>query len=718
MILVAVFVNEGFFLAIFVLLFYIRRFPRKYWLYFCVCLLAFGWLRLSLRERSYPFSEEMTTYYATVREIRRQRDDRQTAIIDIAGNKVFLTYPHGEPRLLPGDIIAVKGRIRKPTNPTVPHQFNFKRHLRTQGIGLTLYATSLTKIDESWSIWRYQYQILEWLEASYPPLTAAYIQALFLGVRDGIEPGALEAYNQLGILHLFAISGLHVALLTTILMHLLKRIGLIQNLIDLFVFCFLGIFIIITGASASIVRAGGMMMLALLNRRFKWQLSAYDIFAIVFMINFIINPRQIYQSGFIFSYWITFVLISTQSFFREFSPLKITLFIPFMAQLAGLPIRLAGSYEFNLVAYLNNLLLVPLVTYAIIPLLLLALVIPQLSLLTEHVLVGFEELSLLFSQRLNVPTTFGALTLEVILLLAAMLLFCCWYFGVTKKSGVWLGLILAYAITLEGQRLWRPNSQITFLDVGQGESTVIQSPFQSCTVIIDTGGIFSFSGASSSIFSRTLEPFLLGEGIRRVDYLILTHEHFDHIGEAIPLLERFTVTNLVISEATPTGLLKDIIRVADEQNTAVLTARPHDVITCANQIHTFIHQAVRNMDINEESLVSTLAINDFTVLFTGDIGFPAEATILKNYSLSGLDIYHVAHHGSRFSNSMAFLESLSPRYAVVSAGRNNFYGHPSRELFEVVNDLNIPLLNTQNEGTIQFKINRRGYQIFIYPPDF
>jgi len=715
-ILVAYLVNQGFFVAISLFFVYFKRFPKTYWTYIGVSILAFGWLRLALATGGdYVLSENTKTYEAVVLEIKRQSSERQTAIIEINSLRVYLTYGSSEPKLLPGDVIEVIGQLKEPANPTVPHQFNFKHYLKTERVDLTLYTSQLSVVEHQWSIWQYQYQMVNWIEERYPPLTSTYLQSFFFGVRDGIDEQLTIAYEQLGIVHLFAISGLHVNLLTQIFRYCLKRLGIIQNLVNILLIGFLIIFIILAGGSSSIVRAGIMAILSIVNKQFKWHLSAYDMLSILFIGNFLINPLKIYQIGFIFSYWITFILISFQTILQALTTLKKQFFIPFIAQISALPIQLAHSYELNLAAYIVNLIMIPLVTSTIIPMLLVTLLIPRVAILTEKILIGFERLNLWCAQWLNIPWVFGSLSLSTILLLMVYLVMAGWYFEKTAKNWVWLSLVIIVIGTLELQRIFKPENQFTVLDVGQGDSLVIQSSYQRCTIVVDTGGMFSFNGPATSIFSQTLEPYLLGEGVKQIDYLILTHEDFDHIGEAIPLLQRFPVKTLVIGETKPTDLYQDIFAVAREVNTEIRIAKTGDVMTCSNQKHHFLQPEAKATNNNDNSLVIALELKGFTALLTGDIGFEVEADILKEYSLDHLDVYKVAHHGSKYSNSQTFLEALNPTYAVVSAGRNNLYGHPSRELLAILDNLDMPLLSTQDYGTIQVKITGNGFRIYTNP---
>ena len=197
---------------------------------------------------------------------------------------------------------------------------------------------------------------------------------------------------------------------------------------------------------------------------------------------------------------------------------------------------------------------------------------------------------------------------------------------------------------------------------------------------------------------------MLGEGIRAIDYLILSHGDVDHIGEATSLMETFNVKHLVVSKYSESEQLKDVIKLAKQLNVNVLTPKTNDTLTCGNQTLTFLQPDEKQANENDQSLVLTVDISDLTVLLTGDISTEVETDILSQYPGLKLDVYKAAHHGSKTSNSLFFLEQLAPSISVVSSGKNNRYGHPSQEVLSTLSTLNIPVLNTQVDGTIQFEM--------------
>ena len=719
-IVLGIFVYNGLLILLPLLAFFYFRFPKSYWVFLFVFGASILLLHFATEEPTIPYlSGEQATYTTQIIRVRRRTDERQTAIISIDGKRVFMTFRDTYPRLIPGQTVEIFGRLTEPSEPTVPHRFNFRTFLRNQGIHLTIHTSELVVVETNFSPWRFQYDLADWIRDRFPPLTSSYLQSFFLGLRDDMDEETMDIYSNLGILHVFAISGVHVTLLAGIIRDALKRIGLIDIIVDVILTLFCITFIFITGGSVSIIRACAMAILAIINRRLKLGLSSFDIFAIVFIANFILDPLVVYQRGFQFSYWIAFILICSRPTLRGLTPIQTRLTIVFLARMASIPIAVSSGYEINITSYIANLVLVPLLMQIIIPALLLTLFLPFLAPLTDFLLRTFEYLNSFLQPFLNINVIFGSVPLPVIILLMSLLLTSCYFYEKHKKLWIRLALIGLYILVLETNRIWQPYTAITFLDVGQGDAVIIRSPYQACTIVIDTGGDVSrIRSNSPSIFSNTLEPYLLGNGVRNIDFLILTHEHYDHIAEAIPLMNRFNVRNIIISEAEYEHQMQAIIDEARRQSIPIRVVRPLDTFACGNQVYTFIHDKIDNLDVNEDSLVMTVEVDDFNVLLTSDIGHITESAILANNHLSHIDIYQVAHHGSRYSNSLEFMDTLNIRYAIVQVGRRNFYGHPHAELFDVTDELGIPLLNNTEHGTIQFRLRNGNYQIHIWPFDF
>lgn len=715
-ILIGVLMNGGAWYLIFIFLVYLRRFPKTYWIYFLIFLISFSYYHTLEHQTKLHTNASLEPTEALVVKIKKQSREKQTAILEIGSERIYWTTSSVEPKLMPGDIVLVNGELNVPMAATVPNGFDFKQYLSHQKVYLTLYTNEFELIGHQFTIRQWQYELAQQIEMNFPPLTGAYMKAWLLGMTDDLEEEIQTLYSELGIIHLFAISGLHVGLLSFLLRFVLKRLGVIEELSQLIVIVALVLFMVISGGSPSIVRASGMSILLMINKRLRLNLSSLDVFSILFLVNVCLNPRQIYQLGFIYSYWMTFILICFQPTFQKLGTKSLFFFLPFIAQCASAPIQLYFYDEINVLSYLVNLWVIPLVSLCLLPLLILTILIPFIAPLTNHLLMLFESVIVGSASLFTWNWIVGEFSLN--LLLGLLLLFLGNGYVFEKKrcfSNYAISIILVIFL-LESHRFFVSESQFTMLDVGQGDSVIIQSSYRRCSVVVDTGGTYQFTGKPKPIFSTTLEPFLKGEGIRTIDYLILTHGDFDHVGEAVSLLQTFEVKEVLTNGQPLNELMKEIEEVAKEVGTIFRQVKQEEVLTCGNQILTFLQSNQIKSDGNAASLVFTLEMDGFSALLTGDMGVSEEAEILSRYQLNQLTVYKAAHHGSKTSNSNSFLRRLSPMITLVSSGRKNRYGHPSVELIENLKQLEIPLLNTQYDGSIQFKIRRDRLSIQSFPP--
>lgn len=715
-ILIGIMVNVGAFYVLLVSLVYWFRFPKTYWIYFLITMGSFLYLKGTDSMIEIPLSNEIESIEARVIDVKQRTSDKQTVIINWNKEKLYVTLTQIEPKLIPGDMIQFEGMVQEPMNSTIPHGFDFKNYLNQQHINRTVTSRSFNIIGHQFTVKQWQYSLAEKIEKSFPDRTSSYMKAWLLGLMDGIGEEVQSLYSELGVIHLFSISGLHVSLLVLIMGYLLRRIGVIETITEIAMIVGLIGFTLISGVSVSVVRASGMRLLFILNHRLDWKLSSLDIFSILFIFNFILNPQQVYQLGFIYSYWLTAMLICFQSQLRQ-QPQKILFFyLPFIVQLMALPIQLYFNYYVNLYSYFANLVLIPLVSVLLLPLLMVTLVIPFFAPFVEAGLIILETSLSFLAPFFRLYWISGDISITIVSVLCMILLFTAFYVEKYKRASAWIICIGILFIIIEIQRMTHFSSKLTMLDVGQGDSFVIQSPLQQCNVVIDTGGKVSFEGERQSIFGNTLKPYLLGEGIGQIDYLILSHADFDHIGEVIPLLNDFKVKEILINARQPNEFMQEIIDVANRKGVKVRQVNPRDEVLCGNQKLTFLQTSSEKENENDASLIVLFEMDEFSAFLSGDISQKVEQQLIQEYHLPKVNLYKAAHHGSKTSNSKQLLLTLQPELILVSAGRKNRYGHPSDEVIQLAKELQIPLLATPDLGSIQVKIQKQDFKICSFPP--
>ena len=256
--------------------------------------------------------------------------------------------------------------------------------------------------------------------------------------------------------------------------------------------------------------------------------------------------------------------------------------------------------------------------------------------------------------------------------------------------------VLAYLLNPGGD-IGHPEGTmaVSFIDVGQGDSELIQLP-DGRNILIDTGENSEYDN---------LKSYLQSKGVERIDHCIATHPHSDHMGSMASIVEDFEIGEFympdIINDTVSYNRLLDAL---DEKGIEPNDVTAGDILLEEEGIRAeFLAPAdTEYEDLNNYSAVLRLAYGDTAFLFTGDAETDSEQEMLNaGYELSA-DVLKVGHHGSRTSSSSAFLDAVNPQYAVISCGKDNDYGHPAAQTIENLEERDITILQTQNEGDIVF----------------
>ena len=258
---------------------------------------------------------------------------------------------------------------------------------------------------------------------------------------------------------------------------------------------------------------------------------------------------------------------------------------------------------------------------------------------------------------------------------------------------------------------------IYFLDVGQGDCTVIVGSHLKYVVMIDTGGKISFEEEDWEVRNKTYTisnnviTFLKSLGITKIDTLIGTHGDRDHIGEMMNIINDFKVEKVIFNCGELNDLEKELIE--------VLGKKKIPYYSCVKELNVDNNKlySLNNKDYgneNDNSSVIYTELNKHKFLFMGDAGVDVEEDILKKYKLKNIDVLKVGHHGSKSSTSFDFVKQIMPRYSVISVGRNNRYNHPNQEVLDNLN--NSTIYRTDINGTIELTIYKNKLDIMTYEP--
>jgi competence protein ComEC len=233
----------------------------------------------------------------------------------------------------------------------------------------------------------------------------------------------------------------------------------------------------------------------------------------------------------------------------------------------------------------------------------------------------------------------------------------------------------------------------TFFDVGQGDAALIQADGK--TMLIDAGPEKS---------ADTLLGYLSNLGIKQIDILVGTHPHEDHIGGMVDVLTNYVVSEIWMPKAqSDTKTFEDLLLTIQNKGLKITAPTPESTYTLGNAKITVLAPIGQVYeDLNNYTIVLRIDYGDTSILFAGDAEELAESEILQSSADVNVDILKVGHHGSNTATSQAFLDAVSPEWAVISCGKDNPYGHPNSETLERLQASGATILRTDLDGTITF----------------
>ena len=607
-----------------------------------------------------------------------------------------------------GSIIKVEGKLDYPKKNTNFNLFNYKNYLLSEKIYFVLTANKITYIKDTDNIFFKAKNLLINYINNFK--TKDYLYTFILGNTSLLEQDTKKSFQNNGISHLFAVSGMHITLISTLLMYLLKKITKnhdISYIITIFILLF---YTFITNFSSSILRAFLLFLLIYINKKFKFNLKTIEIIMLILLILLMYNPFYIYSIGFKFTFIISIILIlfskKINNFKNYFSKLLMTSLISFFI---SLPIVINNFFEINLISPLLNLIFVPFISIIIFPFSLISLILPFLDNIFYIIVKFMENISIYINNTLSINIIIGKMNLIMIVIYYLLTLIC--LNKVLVKKYIYVLPIITLILIYSNINYFNKNLIVTMLDVGQGDSLMIAFPNNKGNILIDTGGIVNFTKTNYEISTSTIIPYLKSIGIKKINYLVLTHGDFDHMGEAVNLVNGFKVEQVVFNCGEFNDLEKELIK--------VLNQKKIKYYSCVKELNIdnnklYFLQTKKYDNENDNSNVIYTELNGYKFMFMGDAGVDKEKDILDKYNLSNVDVLKVGHHGSKTSSSKEFIDEINPKYGIISVGKNNRYGHPNKE---VLNNLeNSKIYRTDQDGSIMFKIKNDKLEIETCSP--
>ncbi len=606
--------------------------------------------------------------------------------VELKGIEKLISYPKDFEYNI-GDVIKVKGTLSTVKSNTIPNVFDYKKYLKYQDINYVLNIDTVYLISKNKNI---LYKVKETIKNIIKNRNSfSYLNSFIMGNTTYLNSDIKSIYQKIGISHLFSISGTHITLITLLFSYLYKKKKINNTIYFLLINIIVIFYLFLTNYKVSILRFVLFFDISFINKKVNLGYDNLKTMIIVILLSLIINPYYFFQTGFEYSYLISFFLIRFSNlikgnYFRKL--LKISI----ISIITSFPITIYNNYEINLLSIIYNLFYVPLVSFILFPLSILIVLFPIL----DNILMFFInvlENSAIFLSKINVLTFIFAKPSFLLMFVYLVLI----YFFFSKKKKVLLIILIIIHYNINAIR---KDSYVMALDVGEGDSLIIKN--KNKTILIDTGGSPNYS------YHKDIIMFLKSDGIRKINYLILSHGDFDHMGEAINIVENFKVDKVIFNCDSYTDLEKNLIKVLDKKKIKYYSCIKE--LSLNNNKLLFLQTRIYDNE-NDNSNVIYTELNGYKFMFMGDAGLDKEKDILDKYDLPKIDVLKVGHHGSNTSTGQDFINIIKPKYSIISVGKNNRYGHPNKE---VLNNLkNSIIYRTDINGSILFRIKKSTLSI-------
>lgn len=659
-----------------------------------------------------------------------------------------------EKKIYPGDQISCTGRLSAIKETSNPGEFDARTYYYSLGIRYQFFGKAISrKKERPLSVYRMAGRVRERMDAVYRYILSeneyGLLKAMFLGDKTELSSEEKRLYEENGVAHLLAVSGLHVSIVGGMLFRFLRKRKFsyaVSCICSSFVLLF---YAIMTGFGNSVFRAVIMFLIFLLAQYFGAEYDMVSSMSLAGILMLYDDPLRILESGCIISFTSIFAIGMIVPFAKELEEKRRkSKLIPgeflieskwkkrirqdfltsvIISMVIG-PLLLRFYYQWSPYSVLLNLFVIP----AMSPLLLSAITggvvglfqlwagmagcIPAVLLLR-----GFHVIFQFIHKMPGAVIVTGCPSWWKILLfyLVELCLFICWYYRLWSVGCVFILILIA-------GRFCRPVPplQISMLDVGQGECIFLKTPANE-TVLIDGG-----STSKKHIADYTILPALKYYGTDHLDYVIITHTDEDHISGIRELLEEeYPVKNIILPDTLAMRFpeqktekrevqerdresKKNILEVIKKSNANVLKISKGDIIKLDRISLSCLHpvKGWDDEDVNSGSIVFALSYEKFTMLFTGDLPGEQEALFMKEVP-SPVSILKTAHHGSKNSTTDLFLKMVHPQKAILSAGKNNLYGHPHKETIKRLQKNGADIYGTLWGGAIHIESNGQKYQI-------
>ena len=612
------------------------------------------------------------------------------------------------------DRVYITGEVSIPKERSNPGTFDYRRYLKSIGIRCIITAENIENVKKAGGIAALlksaKCRTADIFESALGD-DSAVVMGLLFGETSGIDEDIIETFRRGGTAHVLAVSGLHLGLLYSFLCRFKRKKRSIPA--DIAIVLALSAYTALAGFTASVVRACLMIFIHIAGNHLNRRYDLISSTCVSMIIILAVNPMQIYSAGFQMS----FLAVITLGIMIPLIQKKIKgILLPMIAVQTGMvPYTM---YVFNYVSLTSVISNIPVyfIAAAMIPAGILVIAFCWLPVIAKPaaMITGLFVKLLLWCNDFTYMG--GVFTFDVaspsVIFLAVYYIFIFYMcseagqIALIRRNYKKIAAVFAAAVICgAGCSVYLSDgfekTDMVFVDVGQGDCLHIKAGGKN--LLIDGGGSFNYNVGKS-----TLKPYLLKNGVTKIDMAIATHLHTDHYQGLKELSQTYRIKKLGVYEANSVNenhLKKEF------KTDEILYLAAGDVINMGRNVSVEVLSPDRGnpldeKDENKNSLVLRVNVKGSSVLMTGDIDEKGEKTLIADTDIK-TDILKIAHHGSRYSSCEKFIAVAAPKIAVIQVGKNT-YGHPSEEVIKRLEEHKITVLRNDEQGAVGIRVNKAG----------
>lgn len=667
--------------------------------------------------------KEMVTIISDIQE----KEYKKVCIAKIVRNnkKILINIKMSQdiPSIKYGDSLYIEGEFKQPEEARNYKGYNYKQYLKTKKIigTVELEKVKILKSSNGSFIHNIQKYIRDTINGTLTDEEGNLLLAILLGDKDKLSEDIQESFKTSNLSHMLAVSGAHVSYIILGLTYVLQNSIIGKKNGKIVCIIFLLAFMAITNFTPSVTRACIMAILTLFSSIIYRKSDVYTNISVAALITLIFNPYSLLDLGFQLSYGGTIgIIIFIKRIQEKKSNSKVINYIKQMALVsiyANIIIIPIMMYHFNTVSFtfiISNIMASPILGIIVITGFLFIIASITVKPLTRLIAIFIKPI---LSILIKISQICSKLPFSNILVVTPYMFNVISYYAIilycikSKKNNkckiiiclLIVLILINFIIYIFPQKL-----RIFFIDVGQGDSTLIITPDKK-TVLVDGGGSDSFD-----VGEKVLLPYLLDRRILKVDYVLISHFDTDHCGGILTIMEKVKVKNIIISEqAEHSENYERFKKLMIHKRIRLIEVKKGDKIKIGRYSEFKIlfptSRLLSENPLNNNSIVAQFNYNNFKMLFTGDIEKLAEQQILKTEKAEiRADILKVAHHGSKTSSIPEFIKAVRPKIALIGVGKNNTFGHPNQQTIKNLENIKCRIYRTDLQGEIIIKIDQKG----------